>query len=212
MCRGSWETTAVWWIRAILWRKGQAAVSNCTLQFDSQRAPFRGIHSVQDACPLFVLDRSRSGFHSTVQSDTLLQEEVCVRNLPPHRACFHHHVRTDRSRSVASERYQNMTVPLCDGPAWTGANPQTEHNSLFGRACPWLVWAVETKTKVSVNPHPSLLLRAVADEAVHIYRRTSQVCYGAGGPRWIACTDRRCYCESAYDPKRKQNASSPKRR
>ena len=31
-----------------------------------------------------------------------------------------------------------MTVPLCDGPAWTGANPQTEHNSLFGRACPWL--------------------------------------------------------------------------
>ena len=119
-------------------------------------------------------------------------------------------MRTDRSRSVASERYQNMTVPLCDGPAWTGANPQTEHNSLFGRACPWLVWAVETKTKVSVNPHPSLLLRAVADEAVHIYRRMSQVCYGAGGPRWIACTDRRCYCESAYNPKRKQNASSSK--
>ena len=55
--------------------KGQAAVSICTLQFDSKRAPFRGIHSVQDACPLFVLDRSRSGFHSTVQLDTLLQQE-----------------------------------------------------------------------------------------------------------------------------------------
>ena len=62
--------------------KGQAAVSNCTLQFDSKRAPFRGIHSVQYRCS-YIQDTRTTCSGQIVQRRTdhnykTIEAVVCV--------------------------------------------------------------------------------------------------------------------------------------
>ena len=77
MGRGTWETTAVWWNHAMLWRAKPTLLFR-TVPCNSTVNELRSGESIRFKTHdlFFVLDRSRSGFHSTVQLDTLLQEDV----------------------------------------------------------------------------------------------------------------------------------------